>query len=74
MSKYKYHCSYCDFRTNDLTALSQHEAICQQEQQQEDEDLLCAESFTLATLREDARLPEELIDLLRDLILEVRRK
>lgn len=55
-------------------AFSQHEAICQQEQQQEDEDLLCAESFTLATLREDARLPEELIDLLRDLILEVRRK
>lgn len=74
MSKYKYHCGYCDFRTNDLMAFSQHEAICQQEQQQEDEDLLCAESFTLATLREDARLPEELIDLLRDLILEVRRK
>lgn len=74
MAKHKYHCTYCNFKTTDLDEYGTHEQACLEAREEDEKNLLGDEYYDLETLREDARIPEELVDLLRTIILELRSK
>ena len=74
MSKHKYHCLHCSFKTNNVDEYTEHAQTCAKEKEEKEQDILGDYYWKLDMLRDDARVPSELIDLLYDMALELRSK
>lgn len=74
MTKHTYFCENCGFKTDSAEAISNHYGPCADRTREQEHDLLGDWYWKLDMLREDARVPSELLELLYDMGLAIRRK